>query len=234
MSWFKLKNKKSAAPKTGPDTEAKDAFGPRAQPEVKPTNKTRSFQNPKILEVNLIKDEERVGFDWSRNFLFLGLVIVLAGLLVAEVYFGLDWWAEQEEARLAPLIAEVDRLNAATAKLNNEVAAALSYKDKAAAFSVLLDEHVYWSQFFSWLEKNTLNTVKYEEFSGNLSGLYTLKAVAPSLSEVSWQASAFLKDPAVEQVAIREAGLEGGEELNAADQFSFDIMLKVKRDIFKK
>lgn len=195
--------------------------------------KTGSLQNPKILDVNLIKDEAQVSFDWSKNFLFLGLVLGLAFILVVEIYLGLDWWVKQEDLRLQVLTSQTDSLNAATAKLRNEAAAAVSYKDRALIFSSLLDSHIYWSAFFAWLERNTLSTVKYQDFSGDLSGVYELQAQAPSYSEAAWQASLFLKDPLVKRVSIKEVSADS-DDLTGVDNVSFAIYLELDPNIFKK
>jgi hypothetical protein len=197
-------------------------------------HKAGNLQNPKILEVNLIKDEAQVSFDWSRNFLFLALVLGLAFILVVELYMGLDWWAKQEETRLQALVTQTDQLNAATVKLRNEAAEAISYKNKSLIFGDLLGRHIYWSAFFSWLEKNTLSTVKYEGFQGDLSGQYEFKAKAPSYSEASWQASLLLQDPLVKKVTIREATAEFAVGALDTDGVAFDLSLEINPDIFRK
>lgn len=197
-------------------------------------HKAGHLQNPKILEVNLIKDEAHVTFDWSRNFLFLGLVLGLAFVLVVELYLGLDWWLKQEEVRLQVLVEKTDELNAATVKLRNETAEATRYKNKSLIFGDLLGRHIYWSPFFSWLERNTLSTVKYEDFQGDLSGVYNLKARASSYSEASWQASLLLQDPMVKKVSIREATAEFASGALEADGITFDLTLEINPNIFRK
>lgn len=191
-----------------------------------------SLQNPKILEVNLIKDEARVAFDWQRNFLILGIVLGLAALLVGETYWILDRWEEQENSRLNPLIAETDRLNAEVARLRNESAPALSYQSKSEAFSEILGNHIYWSGVFDWLEKNTLSSVRYEGFAGDLTGIYELKANADSFADASWQAKQLLSDPAVESATIRSVESNSGKEGGVG--VSFTIEMKLKPAIFKK
>jgi hypothetical protein len=189
------------------------------------------LQNPKILEVNLIKDEGLLSFDWNKNLLVLVLVLFLAGLLILEIYFGLGWWEEQEAARLEPTKALVAQTNAAAAKLKNQTAAALAYKDKSAAFSWLLGNHVYWSNFFSWLERNTLSTVKYDSFSGGLDGSYVLTATAPSYADVSWQVKAFRNDPSTKKASVTSVKSAGSA---AAGQVNFTLSLQVDPAIFKK
>jgi len=191
------------------------------------------LQNPKILEVNLIKGEAVITFDWNKNLLVLILVLFLAGLLVLEVYLGLNRWEEEESARLEPTRVLVDQANAATAKLKNQTAAALAYKDKSAVFSFLLENHVYWNNFFSWLERNTLSTVKYASFDGNLDGNYSITATAPSYADVSWQVKALLADPKTRQVKVESVTSAKGIEPDAVETVSFVLSLQVDPSIFK-
>lgn len=205
-----------------------------------------TMQNPKILEVNLIKDEAQVSFDWTKNLIMFGLVLVIGAILVGEIYYGLDNWEEEETASLEGIIAETDRLNADISKLRNEAADALSYQDKALVFNELLDNHVYWSPLLSWIEKNTLSSVNYSGFSGDLSGSYNLSATASTFSDISWQSSIFLNSPEVKKVKIRQANslitedqVEGevaeGEEPQAVlEKVMFDLEIELKPEIFKK
>ena len=56
------------------------------------SHRKHELQNPKILEVNLIKEESPIVFDWNKNLMVAGFVIALAMLLLVEVYIGLNWW----------------------------------------------------------------------------------------------------------------------------------------------
>ncbi len=194
--------------------------------------KKHELQNPKILEVNLIKEEAEISFDWNKNLLVLALVLFLAGLLVTEVYFGLNWWETQEAAQLQVLSDKVVKLDSEAAALKKSASAALSYKEKSAVFTDLLNNHIYWNNFFSWLEKNTLSSVRYEGFSGSTDGTYSLAATADSYADISWQVKAFLNDPLVQQVQVANAA--SAKSKTKSDRVSFSILLKINPSIFKK
>jgi hypothetical protein len=98
----------------------------------------------------------------------------------------------------------------------------------------LLNNHLYWSNFFSWLEKNTLSSVKYGGFSGDLSGLYTLGASAQSFADVSWQVKNFLNDPLTRQVEVMSASATKGKNKGQSGIVNFDLVLQVKPEIFRK
>jgi hypothetical protein len=195
----------------------------------------RSFQNPKILEVNLIKDEGKISFDRNKNFLVLAIVLFLAGLLVTEIYFGLSWWETQEIARAKTLHEDVAKITQEANKLRSQASAPLAYKAKSIAFTSLLNNHLYWSNFFSWLEKNTLSSVKYGAFNGDLSGLYTLGASAQSFADVSWQVKNFLNDPLTSKAEVVAASAAAkGKNKGQAGTVKFDLILQVKPEIFRK
>jgi len=194
--------------------------------------KKHELQNPKILEVNLIKEEAEISFDWNKNLMVLVLVLFLAGLLVTEVYFGLNWWETQEAAQLQVLSDKVVKLDAEATALKKSASAALSYKEKSAVFTDLLNNHIYWNNFFSWLEKNTLSSVRYEGFSGSIDGTYSLAATADSYADISWQVKAFLNDPLVQQVQVANAA--SSKSKTKSNRVSFSILLKINPSIFKK
>ncbi len=193
-----------------------------------------SMQNPKILEVNLIKDEAAVSFDWNKNLLFAALTMLLAGFLVAEIYFGLAWWEAQEAEKAQPLINSAAKLNLEASKLKNQTGAALLFKEKSVAFSELLGDHVHWTNFFTWLEKNTLSSVKYQSFEGGLDGSYNIDATAKTYADISWQVKAFLSDPLVKDVKVLGAeSSKDGDKLKA-NEVNFGVLLTLKPEIFKK
>lgn len=211
------------------------SFKTKTKPAGEPNkNAADSRQNPKILEVNLIKDEASVSFDWNKNLIFAALVFIVAIALVTEVYIGLDWWEDEEANRAQPLIASAAKINSEATKLKSQTGAALTYKEKSAVFSELLNNHVYWTNFFTWLEKNTLSSVKYKSFNGGLDGVYTLEAISKTYADVSWQAKAFLNDSSVRSVEITRAeSSKEGDKLKASE-VNFNINLGLKPEIFKK
>jgi hypothetical protein len=193
-----------------------------------------SLQNPKILEVNLVKGQAFISFDWHKGLVVLFLVLALAAALVAEIYFGLDWWETQELTKAQNLSAQTAATNAEVVQLKQQINAALNYKAKSADFSALVANHIYWTNFFGWLEKNTLSTVKYNGFSGDLSGTYTLAATAPTYADVSWQAKALLNDSWTEKVEVLSAAAAKCSNRNQPGAVGFNLTLQVNPRIFKK
>lgn len=203
---------------------------------TKEETKKNILQNPKILEVNLIKDEVKISFDWNKNISILVVVLFIASFLVAEVYFGLDWWEKQEVIKAQTLENDIVKVNRDISKIKGTADEALSYKNKSIEVGRLLDNHIYWSSFFNWLEKNTLSTVKYDGFSGNADGIYSLNAKALSYAEVSWQVKAFLNDPLVKKVEVLSvnSSLTKDKVKSADTGVNFSLSFELSPDIFKK
>lgn len=197
-------------------------------------HKSGQSQNPKILEVNLVKNEKQISFDWNKKIFILSIVLFVALAVVLEIYFGLIWWQAQEEARIKALDDEVFKINVQVEDLKNKESDALNYKAKSAAFSSLLDGHIYWSNFFDWVEKNTLNTVKYLNFQGDLSGSYSLEATTQTYADVSWQVKSFLNDKNTVRAAVAEAAFVKDSDKTKPNQINFTLSLQIKPTIFKK
>lgn len=203
--------------------------------------KKNSAQNPKILEVNLIKGEVRISFDWQKHLALVIFVFVIAGAFIVEIYFGLDLWAKQERTKADVLTVEIIKVSQEIKDIQTKADAALLYKEKSSEVSRLLDNHVYWSGFFDWLEKNTLSSVEFAEFSGDLDGVYELEATASSYQDVSWQVKALSDSPFVKKVEVlkAEAAESKGETINEVTFagkriINFSLQLEVNQDLFKK
>lgn len=217
------------------------------------------LKNPKILEVNLIRDEIKLAFDWKTNIKSLTAALAVAILIIGELYLGLDWWQKGEDARLEQTKVAITKTGKDIADFRKSAADALSYKDKAVEVNGLLENHIYWTQFFNWLERNTLSTVTYGNFSGQTDGKYNLSGSASSFADVSWQVKTFRDDPialnvSVETVSDSGAGQqskEDAEKLNTAtpeeiaaaaaarnlaaqNKVGFTMLLDVNPEIFNK
>lgn len=225
---------------------AQKSAKPLTKESAKPLTKEKSddfdySKNPEILQVNLVKDEIVVLFDWNKHLFLTLLVFIFVGAFVFEVYLGLDYWEKRGNERSIAIEKETNQIKMETIELTNKAQDALSFKNKSAAFSDLLNNHVYWTRFFTWLESNTLNTVKFEGFSGNLSGVYSFNASAPSFAEASWQVKVLANNENVKNVSVNsvssgaEGAADGGQfENSKAEMVSFSINLEIDPEIFKK
>jgi len=197
------------------------------------SNLKDNFINPKVLEVNLVKDEVGVEFNWNRHILSLFLVSLAASLLIWEIYYGLDWWQKQEEQKTVVINAEYEDVGRQIRNIDTNAKDFTIFKDKLALTKKMADTHIYWTDFFTWLENNTLNSVTYDGFSGNTLGNYSLSAKAKTFSDISWQTKTFRDNKSVDLVSV-DSGTSGqGEDKKVVSgEVSFSLSLKVKPEIF--
>lgn len=196
------------------------------------------FKNPKVLEVNLLKDEIAVKFDWNSHLLSLLLMAMVAGAFVAEIYLGLSWWQNSENTKAAQLDAQYRQTKMEVDNMKSQSDTVVAFKTKLAAVKQLLDNHIYWSNFFNWLEKDTLSSIDYAGFTGDIYGTYDLLASAKSFSDISWQTKVFTDDLNVNGVTV-DSGILKGKVNKVTGKMdtptvSFDLKLLVKPSIFKK
>jgi len=206
--------------------------------------KKNSTQNPKILEVNLIKGEVKISFDWKKNISLLVLVFIIAGAFVVEIYFGLDLWAKKEALKAEALTKEIEIITKDIKDSQKKADAALLYKNKSQEVSRLLANHIYWSTFFDWLEKNTLSSVKFASFEGSTDGKYTLEGTATRYQDVSWQVKALSDSSLVKKVEVLQVAsadedkASGAESENATSSsqkiVNFSLELEIDPVIFRK
>lgn len=212
-------------------------FLKRKKSSKKEEVKKNILQNPKILEVNLIRDEVRISFDWSKNISILTIVLFVVGVFIIEIYSGLNLWEKQELVKIQALNADTAKVNREISNIKDKADEALAFKDKSAELGKLLDKHVYWSNFFNWLEKNTLSTVKYDGFTGDTGGSYTLNAKALSYAEVSWQVKAFLADPIVKNVEVLNVNSSLSKDNRGQTSetgVTFSLNFTLDPEVFKK
>lgn len=193
-------------------------------------------QNPKVLEVNLIKNEIPVDFEFAKHISTLIFSLAVTGLFIAEIYFGMNWWSQYESERVLTAEAKFSQVSKEIKDMKSDSDQILAFKKRVDLADALLSNHIYWTNFFNWLEKNTLSSVNYLGFSGESDGIYELQATAKSFRDISWQTRALLEDPAVVSVYVDSgsaARSEDEEQSGATEKVSFVLNLKIDPKIFK-
>lgn len=202
------------------------------------------LRNPEVLDVNLVKDEIIIFFDWRKNLIIAFVVLILTIFFIFEISRGLDFWKNVENTKELSLETQTVELKKEVVLLNNKASNALLFKDKSIAFGELLNNHVYWTKFFQWFEENTLSSVKFKDFKGDLSGEYSLQASAPSYAEAAWQAkimqdSLFVKEVEINSVnrveKIIQQGIDDNNDpiLITNSYVDFIVNFKIEPGIFK-
>jgi len=138
----------------------------------------------RLLDINLIPEE--LLFKKQANvraqIVKVCLAIIIPATMVYGSYYLLDLYQEN-------IYDEIVKKQETVAQLQERVKFKETIKQKNVilyqkllALKGVMDGHVYWSKFFGLLEKYTLDTVYYSEFSIDVSGSFSLPAVAVSAS----------------------------------------------------
>lgn len=209
----------------------------------KAINKTKlkgNLASPEILEVNLIKDEASAFLNWRKFFAPLFLSVLVAVILVAEVYFLIGWWEKQESERSLVVENNYQVALQDIKKLQTDYQKLTNFKNKVDLMENLINYHPYWTNFFNWLESRTLSSVTLSGFSGDLEGKYSFGATTNTFADISWQVRALLDDEHVLDVSVDSGsgGIVSSEDeegnIDLSSQVSFAIEIEIDPVIFYK
>ncbi|PIR92850.1 hypothetical protein COT99_03945 [Candidatus Falkowbacteria bacterium CG10_big_fil_rev_8_21_14_0_10_43_10] len=226
--------KKQTAPKLPENNNRPLNNLPPVPAKAEPPFNRRRFN---ILGTNLIKGQEFQFFNWSRAVRINIISILVSLLIIGGVWGYLNWLSRQDSG-----ISENDRKILAKEKelqdLKKEVEKFNRLKDKVREAKDLFNKHIYWTNFFSYLENSTLPGVYYESFSGDLTGKYILPVIAKDFKTFITQLQAFQEDKnyivsaGTEEVEIKEEKNRTGNV--TGESASFEMNFGINQEIFYK
>lgn len=108
--------------------------------------------------------------------------LVYMGMIMYRAYF--IYQTKNNQIEITRLETEIAKYSTLQTDINAANA-------KVVAIDDLLNQHVYWTNFFALLEHYTLPNVQYITFSGNVEGNVTLQAVTTDFASVSRQVEVF-------------------------------------------
>lgn len=204
----------------------------------------KSWARPTITETNLIKGQTTLYFNWRRFWLDLiqWLVITLFFLSLCGVLFYL--WRQNQNKQTTDTVQRLAKVDQLVTLAENEVGDVLDFRLRLMLVSELLNSHIYWSNFFSFLEKNTLPNVFYQDFSGDTHGEYILKARTDNFDSMAKQLKVLRRAADVLEVdseggdmiknepIVDESGTSSEVTTTPATQLNFSIKLKIKPELF--
>jgi len=133
-------------------------------------------KNKNLLITNLIKGQEFTFFDWRQ-----AITINIVGVILIFISLGSIWgYLFMKESKQAEVYSGKERRllekQQELINIEKELEQTNKLRNKIVAVENILDNHIYWTNFFDYLEDNTLPGVYYNEFSGNLDGEYSMSA----------------------------------------------------------
>ncbi len=187
-----------------------------------------------VLEVNLVKDEIIKFFDWQKNILFLFLAIFASLFILTIAYWGISWWGNRMQVEKDQFLAQdYYRLNKQIRELEPKIEEVSRFQHKLDMVNHLLDDHIYWTNFFDFLEKNTLEDVYFFDFSGDTNGSYNLGGRARYFEVLDAQKKKFLEDDRVTSAQIKSGNVVSGGKKESPG-VAFNITFSVDPEIFYK
>jgi hypothetical protein len=200
-------------------------------PKVVEEDNTKS---PEVLDIDLIKDEIPVIFDKQKYMRMLWWFVGLAVVFVALVYLALYLWEAQEiKKKSDALSSEISKLDGEIASYREQAVLASILKDRGESIAPIVGRHIYWNNFFKFLEKNTLANVYYSGFSGDVSGKYVLHATVDDFRATSFQIKSFIADSHTESAKITNEEMIDGSDGERTSEI-FDLNLSVKPSLFNE
>lgn len=224
-----VKNEKEVA-REGIKPEIKEV---KPKKEVKkPAPDSKALIDSHVLETNLIKGENVLHFiDWQKNGVTLTLFGLFAVLLVAGAFVWLTLWERAMYAQIIDADKNIAELNGNIEQVKRDIQEFAALEKKVKVLSQLLDDHIRWTNFFKFLEDNTLSDVFYlGGFSGDISGIYTFSANAGSFNSISEQTKVFKRNDYVRNVVVKGGKLSSGTE--KAGGVAFDMLLTIDPKLF--
>jgi len=205
----------------------------------------RPWQSYDVVRTNLVKEQRSLFFNWQSKILALVLSMAVAALLSLLAYGFLLVWEKDKMNSNQYIFDNLESINIRIRSEEAMVDEVLRFNDRLLFVDYILDNHLYWTNLFKFLENNTIANVYYENFRGDLSGQYQLPAVAKDYHSIYLQLKILQQAP--EQVtsvdtgaaeAAKTAASATGSGDSAAtplsERIKFNLNLILNRSIFLK
>jgi hypothetical protein len=200
----------------------------------------RAWQSYNIVATNLIREQRSMFLNWQGKILLLLLFTALSVLACVLIYGFLLVWEKDKLNSNDYVFKNLDSITQQIAHEESQAQEILNFNDKLTAVAYLLNNHIYWTNFFKFLEDNTIPEVYYESFSGDLSGKYILPAVAKDFRSVSTELKV-LQANSDKVLSVSSGGAEtaasqppAGAAATSSASVNFNLDLNFDRSIFIK
>ncbi|MFA5128501.1 MAG: hypothetical protein WC445_00890 [Patescibacteria group bacterium] len=188
------------------------------------------------LGITLIPEEESAVKEkrkTSRKAILLIVVAIILVLIGGGSYWALKWYQGQVDLDLQKVEADLSVINEKNKALDSEKTQAQFFQKKLKTADKLLENHIYWTNFFSFLEKNTVADVYFVNLIGGSDGQIVMSGVAKSYRAMARQIVALKADDRVSKVSVLSASASVDTEGNVTE-IDFDAKLQINSEIFLK
>lgn len=190
-----------------------------------------------VLKTNLIQGTTTVTFDWGKNITPIFSSFFISIFIICIVYIGLILWEDKTINRGTALINDTEALIIKIKQAQKKAEAVNIFQKKIGLVKYLLEEHVYWTKFFNFLEDNTLTVAYYSEgFTGSTNGSYNFSVVTENYSSINDFINILKNNDYVLDSTVTGAmlGADKNKNFNKNAATSFELLLKLNPTLFKK
>jgi len=158
----------------------------------------------------------------SRSLLLFAFLVIIITIFIL-IWLYSNWYFENIKEQVRVTQREMTLVEAQSRpyfKIRDEIA---NLEKQAARTEKILNEHVYWTKFFSLLEKYTLAEIYFGDFKADTKGEVKLNAVGKNLLSIAQQmvtfseAKDFVKEIKVSEVGQTPTGIKAVFTLVLAD-----------------
>lgn len=197
------------------------------EPAPAPKNEIRR----RVLETNLIQRELVTFFDWRSKIVILAASILAPLAIVGAVYYGLDFYQKSSQAKNSARVQKFAELGQEISREEVGLKEVLAFQSTLKTVSEIFAQHLYWTNFFKFLEDNTIKDVYFKDFQGDTSGNYVLDATAANYGNIAEQVKVFRDNKKITAVSVNGGELAAGDDKNKSlVKFIFDF--SVLKNIF--
>jgi len=155
---------------------------------------------------------------------YFGLSAIICVIILALGYFGINLANQFLEKQSQEINQQLEEAEASYAKLIAKEEEAAKWSKRVAVISSLLENHVYWTKFFQYLEKTTIPDVYYTNIGISSDGLVTLTGQATNYTTVARQYQVFLNNSEIFP-KVTLGGFSGGDQGKGG--VGFNVQLKL-------
>lgn len=173
--------------------------------------------------INRLSEERSAAPEWASGILWFSLgLVALMVLLYAGIAFGYEPYVNRQAQGVTAKVTSIDQSIASW-----QEDSLLSQYSQTIHAKSLLQGHVLFSQFLTWLGNNTEVNAYYTSLGFASGNQVTLVVLAKSEADINQQIAIFEGDPNVAGVAVSNISLA-----SVSGFWQANVTLKVKPSIF--
>ncbi|MBI4407595.1 MAG: hypothetical protein HY565_03795 [Candidatus Kerfeldbacteria bacterium] len=161
--------------------------------------------HPNVVSLNLLPNAAQRPSSSQSPFFRLLRVGTLSMICLTSLYLAMVGYQAFYVWQTQAALQELNSLDATILGYRPLQADINTTSGTLEAVQTMLADHVYWTQWFTYLERYTLQSVHYTNFSGSVNGTMNLQASAPDFATVTQQIALFKALPEVTAIEVSTA-----------------------------